>query len=298
MIDKLSSVNPVNFTGIHENNGKKAPEQDKKEMPQHESVISKNGAKAIRNTALALAILGGTAVMPSCDDDVDVQVTTKSENYVKILRHLLQPDTVYVSVPGENDTITIILPGDTVTIKESYSSAVADSLIAHAENLGFEFDGEGTIPVRITAFDQFNSTMHDLVFDGTKSSEEQMVFIDEAKDYSKDSENPEIRYNRVDFSVLDATGTGAQISTAPEVGVKPASAMEWIEAAKLCFTNLKNGTSLISELDDYNNITEIGTLEKSTQSDVDFFENLFVDDNETDTYFWTEAKMVLASPEK
>lgn len=213
-------------------------------------------------------------------------------------------DTIYVDVPiylpGDTirDTIYVEKPGETVYIEPDYESEAADSLIAHCKNLGFDFDGEGTIPVRLNVFDQWNTTNHDLVFDGKASSEEKMVFIDEAKDYSKSSTDPEIRYNRIEFSPDYGRGLTNHLYKAPTAGVKPSSAAAWVEAAKTCNSYVGEGIIDISEYDDDGELSLIGNFEKSNQADIDFFENRFVEDDEIDTYNWTQAKVTLASPKK
>ena len=296
MIEKLNNVNVVNFTG-KKNNAKNLPAKKQNEMSQQTMVVSKEGAKAIRNLFVALA---ATGAMTSCEnDDPDFVFNHESDTHVQVTfrPQPVKPDTIHVVVPGKNDTIFVELPKDTVYMQPTYKSEVADSLIAHGKNLGFKFDGEGNIPVRINQFDQWNSTNHDMILDGKASSEEKMVFIDQAKDYSKDAENPEIRYNRVEFSIDRLRGVGTEIKKAPYVGVKPTSALEWRDAAKVCLTNMKNGFTTISKYDDNNVLFPIGNLEKSKEQDVDFYENLFVEDA-TDTYNWSEAKMTLANPAK
>ncbi len=305
MIEKL---NGVNFTGNRpvskpENNlPLKKPQQN---LPQQNVVISKDGARAMRNLALGmLAALGASSMAVSCDDDPDFVFNHESDTEVNVnLRPCpVDPDTIVIEkpIPGDTvrDSIIVVLPGDTTYLKPNYKSEVADSLKAHGENLGFEFEGEGNIPVRITAFDQWNSTAHDLVFDGKASSEEKMVFIDRAQDYSEDPNNPQVKYNRVEYSVDYGRGVAGEISKAPVVGVKPSSPIEWQEVAKVCSTNMQNGENLISEYDENLNLTPIGYLERSTDEGISFYENLFTDSGYEDSYAWSEAKMVLANPEK
>jgi len=242
--------------------------------------------------------------------------TIKEIQYVKVPEYIHDTDTVWKTktdtiekivevpvieyLPGDTirDTITVIKPGETVYIEPDYNSEAADSLIAHGKNLGFKFEGEGNVPVRINAFDQWHSTNHDLVFDGKASSEEKMVFIDEAKDYSKDSENPEIRYNRIEFYPDYGKGLTNHIFKSPVAGVKPTSAAAWVEAAKTCNTNFKNGFIGISKYAENSALTQVGTFEKSKESDVDFYDNLFTEDGYEDSFSWSEAKMTLARPKK
>jgi len=294
MIEKVNSL--TSFSGNTPKIDKQNVPSKNDKKPNQVVIISQEGAKALRNLALGtLAVLGSSTMVVGCDDDPDFKFVHESNTDVEVNIHdcPVKPDTIHV-----NDTITVVLPGDTVKIKDKYSSEVADSLIAHGKNLGFKFDGQGSIPVRINAFDQWNSTNHDMIMDGDASSKEKMVFIDEAKDYSKDSKNPEVRYNRVEFSVDRLRGVGTEIKKAPYVGVKPTSALEWRDAAKICLTNNQNGFSTISEYDTNNVLIPIGNLEKSKESDVDFYENLYRKDSDDDTFSWSEAKMTLASPEK
>ena len=305
MIEKL---NGVNFTGSKpvsksaNNLPAKTPQQN---SPQQNVVISKDGAKALRNMAIGmLAILGTGSMAVSCDDDPNFSFNHESTTEVNVnLRPCpIKPDTMIIEkpIPGDTvrDTITIVLPGDTTYLKPDYKSEVADSLVEHGKNLDFDFEGEGKIPVRITAYDQWNSTAHDLVFDGKASSEEKMVFIDRAQDYSEDPNNPQVKYNRVEYSVDYGRGVAGEISKAPVVGVKPSSPIEWQEVAKVCSTNMQNGENLISEYDENLNLTPIGYLERSTDEGISFYENLFTDSGYEDSYAWSEAKMVLANPEK
>ena len=363
MIDKL---NNVQFTGKM----KKSEVAKKNELPQQEQkpqqkvIVSHDGAKALRNYAMAtIAALGLSAAVPtltSCEQNPDIDfshtddlkvkvdyhplpldpetlivyqdrpvhdtiwqtktdtITKDSIVYVKIPEYINNTDTVWqtktdtitkdsivyvdvpVYLPGDTirDTITVIKPGDTVYLEPDYKSEAADSLIAHCENLGFKFDGEGNVPVRINAFDQWNATNHDLVFDGKASSEEKMVFIDEAKDYSKDSKNPEIRYNRIEFYPDYGKGLTSHIFKSPVAGVKPTSAAAWIEAAKTCNTNFKNGFIGIARYESDGSLKQIGTYEKSKESDVDFYDNLFTDDGYEDSFSWSEARVTLARPKK
>ena len=303
MIEKL---NGVNFKGnnSYETN-KKLPAKPKNDLAQQNVVISKEGAKAMRNMALGiLAALGASSMVVSCDKDPDFVFNHESNTEVNVnLRPCpVDPDTIIIEkpIPGDtiHDTITVVLPGDTTYLKPNYESEVADSLIAHGKNLDFDFEGEGDIPVRITVFDQWNSTAHDLLMDGDASSKEKMVFIDRAQDYSKDSQNPEIKYNRVEYSIDKGRGVAGEFYKAPIVGVKPSSAIEWIELAKICTTNLQNGKTTISEYDNNMDLKQIGYLEKSNEPNISFYENLFSPSGYEDSYAWSEAKMVLASPEK
>lgn len=319
MIDKLNGINAQTFTG-----DKKIPEKKltvKADAPEQKQmvIVSKKGANALRNYAMAtIAALG----LAACSPDVDVE--TSLENSLYYTEKQLDPETlivykdsivndtiwqtvadttkdsIVVYLPGDTirDTIYIEKPAETVYIEPDYESDAADSLIAHCKNLGFEFDGEGTVPVRLNVFDQWNTTNHDLVFDGKASSEETVVFIDEAKDYSKSSTDPEIRYNRIEFSPDYGRGLTNHLYKSPTVGVKPTSASAWVEAAKTCNSYAGKGIIDISEYDDDGELSLIGYLEKSNQSDVDFFENRFVEDDEVDTYNWTEAKITLANPKK
>ena len=344
MIDKLNSINAQAFTGKQ-----KPVSKPEKTTPEHQKqviVVSKDGAKALRNSILGGlgVLLAGSAVTPlvtGCEDEI-LKVSLSDSLYQNVVVNYnpekVDPDTIYVYkdsivndtvwqtdtiyqdnmvndtvcqtdtiykdsiiyLPGDTirDTIKIELPADTVYIEPDYESPAADSLIAHCENLGFTFDGEGTIPIRMNVFDQWNTTNHDLVFDGEASSKEKMVFIDEAKDYSKDSSSPEVRYNRIEFSPDYGNGLTSHVYNAPTVGVKPTSAAAWMEAAKTCNTNYKNGLIGISEYNSYGSLSPIGYLEKSSDADVDFYENLFVESDETDTYNWSEARITLANPTK
>lgn len=303
MIQKLNSVN---FKGSNNNkNVNKLPSKTENKMPQQNVVISQDGAKAMRNMALGiLAALGTSTMTVSCDKDPDLTFSHESNTEVNVnLRPCpVKPDTLIIEkpIPGDTvrDTITVVLPGDTTYLKPNYKSEVADSLIAHGKNLGFEFEGEGKIPVRINAYDQWNSTAHDLVFDGKASSEEKMVFIDRAQDFSEDVENPIIKYNRIEYSIDRGKGVAGELFKAPTVGVKPSSPIEWVEAAKVCTTNLQNGKNMIFKYDDNRNLEPIGYLEKSQEDNISFYENLFSPSGYEDSYAWSEAKMVLASPEK
>lgn len=310
MIGKVNNVK-LNFAG----NTQKPKKENVVSKPQNQNakqnvVMSKDAAKAMRNMALGiLATLGASSMAISCDDDPDFSF--KDESYtevnVNLHPHPVKPDTIIIEkpIPGDTvrDTITVVLPGDTTYIKPNYQSQVADSLVAHGKNLGFDFEGEGNVPVRIHAFDQWNSTDHDLVFDGKASSEEKMVFIDRAQDFSEDSENPTIKYNRIEYSVDEGRGVAGEISKAPVVGVKPSSAIEWIEVANVCATNNNDGTISLAQYDDNRNLTPVGYLEKEDdeykdQTGISFYENLFSPSGYEDSYGWSEAKMVLATPEK
>ncbi len=310
MIGKVNNVK-LNFAG----NTQKPKKENVVSKPQNQNakqnvVMSKDAAKAMRNMALGiLATLGASSMVVSCDDDPDFSF--KDESYtevnVNLHPHPVKPDTIIIEkpIPGDTvrDTITVVLPGDTTYIKPNYQSQVADSLVAHGKNLGFDFEGEGNVPVRIHAFDQWNSTDHDLVFDGKASSEEKMVFIDRAQDFSEDSENPTIKYNRIEYSVDEGRGVAGEISKAPVVGVKPSSAIEWIEVANVCATNNNDGTISLAQYDDNRNLTPVGYLEKEDdeykdQTGISFYENLFSPSGYEDSYGWSEAKMVLATPEK
>ena len=287
MIGKVNNVK-LNFAG----NTQKPKKENVVSKPQNQNakqnvVMSKDAAKAMRNMALGiLATLGASSMVVSCDDDPDFSF--KDESYtevnVNLHPHPVKPDTIIIEkpIPGDTvrDTITVVLPGDTTYIKPNYQSQVADSLVAHGKNLGFDFEGEGNVPVRIHAFDQWNSTDHDLVFDGKASSEEKMVFIDRAQDFSEDSENPTIKYNRIEYSVDEGRGVAGEISKAPVVGVKPSSAIEWIEVANVCATNNNDGTISLAQYDDNRNLTPVGYLEKEDdeykdQTGISFYENLF-----------------------
>ena len=332
MIDKLNGINSQTFTGGKKTAEKKLPVRANTPEKKQVTVLSQKGADALRNYAMAtIAALGLTAAVPtmqSCSPDVDVE--TSLENSLYYTEKQLDPETlvvykdsivndtiwqtvadtitkdsiVYVEVPvylpGDtiHDTIYIEKPAETVYIEPDYESEAADSLIAHCKNLGFEFDGEGSIPVRLNVFDRCNTTNHDLVLDGKASSEEKMVFIDEAKDYSKSSTDPEIRYNRIEFSPDYGRGLTNHLYKAPTAGVKPSSAAAWVEAAKTCNSYVGEGIIDISEYDDDGELSLIGNFEKSNQADIDFFENRFVEDDEIDTYNWTQAKVTLASPKK
>ena len=310
MIGKVNNVK-LNFAG----NTQKPKKENVVSKPQNQNakqnvVMSKDAAKAMRNMALGiLATLGASSMVVSCDDDPDFSF--KDESYtevnVNLHPHPVKPDTIIIEkpIPGDTvrDTITVVLPGDTTYIKPNYQSQVADSLVAHGKNLGFDFEGEGNVPVRIHAFDQWNSTDHDLVFDGKASSEEKMVFIDRAQDFSEDSENPTIKYNRIEYSVDEGRGVAGEISKAPVVGVKPSSAIEWIEVANVCATNNNDGTISLAQYDDNRNLTPVGYLEKEDdeykdQTGISFYENLFSPSGYEDSYGWSEAKMVLVTPEK
>ena len=303
MIDKLNGINVQTFTGDKKTAKKELPVRSNTPEKKQVMVISHKGAEALRNYAMAaIAALGLTAtasMMQSCSPDIDLE--TSLENQLYYSEKELEPETLVVYLPGDTicDTIYIEKPAETVYIESDYESAAADSLIAHCKNLGFEFDGEGSIPVRLNVFDRWNTTNHDLVLDGKASSEEKMVFIDEAQDYSKDTESPEIRYNRIEFSPDYGRGLTNHLYNSPTVGVKPSSAAAWVEAAKTCNSYAGKGIINVSEYDNDDELTTIGYLEKSTDdNDVDFFENRFTDYDEVDTYSWSEAKVTLADPKK
>ncbi len=312
MIGKVNNVKVTNFAGNTQKTKKENSVSKPQNTPakQQNVVMSKDAAKAMRNMALGiLAALSAGSMAVSCDDDPNFSYNNESytEVNVNLHPHPVKPDTITIEkpVPGDTvrDTITIVLPGDTAFLKPNYKSQVADSLVAHGKNLGFDFEGEGNIPVRIHAFDQWNSTDHDLVFDGKASSEEKMVFIDRAQDYSEDPNNPQVKYNRIEYSVDEGRGVAGEISKAPVVGIKPSSAIEWIGVAKVCGTNNNDGTISLAEYDDNRNLTPIGYLEKEDdeykdQTGVSFYENLFSPSGYEDSYGWSEAKMVLANPEK
>ena len=306
MIEKLNSVNFTGSKPVSKPENNLPAKTSQPNLPQQNVVISKDGAKALRNMALGmLALLSAGSMAVSCDDgepDIDINHESYTDVNVNLRPYPVKPDTIIIEkpIPGDTvrDTITIVLPGDTTFLKPNYKSEVADSLVAHGQNLGFDFEGEGKIPVRITAYDQWNSTAHDLVFDGKASSEEKMVFIDRAQDYSEDPNNPQVKYNRIEYSVDYGRGVAGEVSKAPVVGVKPSSPIEWQEVAKICSTNMQNGENLISEYDANMNLTPIGYLEKSTDEGISFYENLFTDSGYEDSYSWSEAKMVLANPEK
>ena len=327
MIDKL---NGVQFTGKSAKNlpAQKPEKENKPEQPKQVVVVSKDGAKALRNYAMGvLALLGTAAAAPSltsCEKGFvpDIDIDHKDSLSVNVDYHPIpqDPDTFIVTVPeivrdtifktdtvfqdrpiylpgdtiyqtdtiiqqvpvylpGDTirDTIKVEIPGEIVYVKPDYESEVADSLIQHGHNLGLDMDGDGKIPTRIHAFDQWNSVDHDLVFDGKASSYETMVFLDRKLDYSKDSKNPTLNYSKAEFSVDYGKGVTFEYFDSRYPGSKPNSKNDWIPTGKVCLTNLRNGF---------------------IQRDVSFYENLISPSGYVDSYAWSEAKMYRSNPEK
>ncbi len=384
MIEKL---NGVQFTGkVQNSNSVSKPEKEnKQEQPKQVVVVSKDGARALRNYAMGiLAALGTTIAAPtltSCDDDFapDIDINHKDSTVVNVDFHpvpqkpdtfiikvpeivrdtifqkdtiyqdkpiylpgdtiyhtdtiyqnkpiylpgdtiyqtdtiyqkvpeivrdtIFQKDTVYQKVPiylpGDtiHDTIRVEIPGETVYIKPDYESEVADSLIAHAKNLGLDVDNGGKIPTRIHAFDQWNSTDHDLVFDGRSSSEETMTFIDRKRDYRFDAYNPTLGYSKCEFSVDYGKGVTFDHYNSRYEGVKPDSKNDWIHTGRVCLTNLNNGFIKRSQYDENGGLIEEGSYEKGAP-EVSFYENIISPSGYTDSYSWTEGKMYTSNPKK
>lgn len=348
MIDKL---NGVQFTGKAAKNlpAQKTEKENKQEQPKQVVVVSKDGAKALRNYAMGiLALLGAAAATPSLtscskeDFAPDMEFNHKDSLVVNVDYHPIpqDPDTFIVTVPeiirdtifktdtvfqdrpiylpgdtihetdtiiqkvpiylpGDTirDTIKVEIPGEIVYVKPDYESEVADSLIQHGHNLGLDMDGDGKIPTRIHAFDQWNSVDHDLVFDGKASSYETMVFIDRKLDYSKDSKNPTLNYSKAEFSVDYGKGVTFEYFDSRYPGSKPNSKNDWIPTGKVCLTNLRNGFIQRSVYDENGNLVNTGSFEKG-DPDVSFYENLISPSGYVDSYAWSEAKMYRSNPEK
>ena len=346
MIDKL---NGVQFTGKADKTHKKneLPEKNNNEInKQQVVVVSKDGARAMRNYALGiLAALGTTAMLPSltsCEQDPDIMLSHEDNLTVNVDYHPIpqKPDTFYITkdsivrdtiwntdtiiqekpiylpgdtiyqkdtiyqdrpiyLPGDTirDTIKVEIPGETVYIKPDYESEVADSLIAHAKNLGLDVDNGGKIPTRIHAFDQWNSVDHDILFDGKASSYQTMVFTDRMKDYSKDSKNPTLKYGKCEYSVDYGKGVTFEYYESRYEGAKPDSKNDWIPKGKVCLTNLRNGFIQKSTYDENGGLVKVGTFEKG-DTNVSFYENLIAPSGYEDSYAWSEAKMYTSNPEK
>ena len=384
MIDKL---NGVQFTGKADKTHKKneLPEKNNNEInKQQVVVVSKDGARAMRNYALGiLAALGTTSMLPSltsCEQDPDIMLSHEDNLTVNVDYHPIpqKPDTFYITkdsivrdtiwntdtiiqekpiylpgdtiyqkdtiyqdrpiylpgdtiyqtdtiiqekpiylpgdtiyqkdtiyqdrpiyLPGDTirDTIKVEIPGETVYIKPDYESEVADSLIAHAKNLGLDVDNGGKIPTRIHAFDQWNSVDHDILFDGKASSYQTMVFTDRMKDYSKDSKNPTLKYGKCEYSVDYGKGVTFEYYESRYEGAKPDSKNDWIPKGKVCLTNLRNGFIQKSTYDENGGLVKVGTFEKG-DTNVSFYENLIAPSGYEDSYAWSEAKMYTSNPEK
>lgn len=326
MIDKLNNVQFTKKTGKADCNHKHKQDCPAPQDNQQKIVISKDGAKALRNYAMGiLAALGTSIAVPtltSCEKiypDIDMDhsdslkvnvdyhpVPQKPDTFI-ITKDSIVRDTIWetdsipypVYLPGDTirDTIKIEIPGENVYIKPNYESEVADSLIAHAKNLGLEVDGGGKIPTRIHAFDQWNSTDHDILFDGKASSYETMVFVDRMKDYSKDSKNPTLKYGKCEYSVDYGKGVTFEYYKSRYEGAKPDSKNDWIPAGKVCLTNLRNGFIQKSTYDENGGLVKKGTYEKG-DSNISFYENLIAPSGYEDSYAWSEGKMYTSNPEK
>lgn len=132
----------------------------------------------LRNAAIGtVALVTLPAAMTSCDKDWLNHSEATAIAIANCHHHICnKPDTIYIPVPGKNDTIVQIVENhDTIKVKDDFKSPVIDSINAILDDLDIDHDG-GYIPLKISFIDEMDNKYKKYLFDGDATAPDQVLY--------------------------------------------------------------------------------------------------------------------------
>ena len=299
---------------------------------QMDAPMSKSAAEAIKNNSMVsfgekhkshktrniVAAAALAAAVASCDP-IKVESDSWSDSWADAhawawsisdcsCNH--KPDTirtvVHDTIPGD----TVYLPGDTTYITKidtlhfkDYPFHIADSIIAHGINNGFEINGpipssnnNDVVFLAGSFYNKYDQKLYQMyaVDDEDANNNKMATLITRVTDLY-DRKNPKVSY--VKSVVTDVPGKGIQFeySQIPEGKVSSVEAKDgdylpspfdyrFMQAGKEIHTNLRNGTNRVIILDKNGDEEWRGDFKKG-QLDNTFFFQTFARDDDGNVYY-------------
>ena len=160
-------------------------------LNQNANAVSFGQRKAnkAKNAMVGTLIALSPMAMNSCDKDewlsakaVAVAVAENNNNNCDSTKHhgcgcdchgyYIKPDTI---VKHDSIPYPVIVPGDTVYIKDDYKSPVIDTLNVILDDVGVD-KNRGYVPLRVTVIDEMDNKYRRNLFDGRSSGIDQVVY--------------------------------------------------------------------------------------------------------------------------
>ncbi len=206
------------------------------------------------------------------------------------------PDTVFVDKPvvkvdtlwvEDRDTIfidkPIYIPGDTVYVMPNFESEVADTILNDFGTLDIDTAGKG-IPVNMKFYDEWETSVNNLMFNGRESSVGTLVYDNTTTDWYDDK-----MYSRIEFSIAKGKGLIAQVKTARNPHEKPENKLDWVPFKTYLFQNVGNKINKFEQKEN-GELKYIGTFTKGDKAQ-SIFNNTDLPNGEVETWRYADWKV-------